>query len=142
MIAGNPLFLRDEELDRSVELLLLAERDVAGQMETVRQRLGLSESDYRVLYLVHRHPGVTTAELGAVLGMTKQSLSRHVKQLVALDLLRRRPAPTAASGRCTPPTAPARQSRRSARSTSAVSSVPSRRPDRRRSRASSAFSAS
>ena len=88
MIARNPLFLRDEELDKSLELLLLAERDVMSQVHEALSRLGLSESDFRVLYLVDRHPGTTTAELCIVLGMTKQSLSRHIRYLCQTGFLR------------------------------------------------------
>lgn len=88
MAARNPLFLRDEELDRSLELLLLAERDILGRAEDALAAFGISDTDFRILYLVQRHPGTTVADLAAVLGRAKQSLSRHVKHLVALGLLR------------------------------------------------------
>ena len=99
-VGRNPLFLRDEELERALELLLLAEREIASRTDGVRDRLGLSELDFGILYLVQRHPGTTTAELCGILGSNKQSLSRHVRQLVELGLLSRRTfRPTAASVR-------------------------------------------
>src|SRR5690606_28012279 len=35
----------------------------------------------------HRHPGTTMAELCGVLGLSKQSISRHIRQLMARGLL-------------------------------------------------------
>jgi DNA-binding MarR family transcriptional regulator len=87
-IAGrNPLFLRDEELDRTLELMMLAEREVANRTAELRERLGLDDVDFQILYLVQRHQGTTMAELCAVLGLNKQSLSRHVRRLVDLGFL-------------------------------------------------------
>lgn len=93
MAPRNPLFLRDEELDRSLELLLLAERDLVARAGEALERAAISEDDFRLLYFVQRHPGTTVAELCTVLGMTKQSLSRHIKALAAGDLLRQEMAP-------------------------------------------------
>ncbi|MDX6750504.1 MarR family transcriptional regulator [Geminicoccaceae bacterium 1502E] len=92
MAPRNPLFLRDEELERSLELLLLAERDLLARAGEALAREQLSEQDFRLLYLVQRHPGSTIAELCTVLGMTKQSLSRHIQALVATGLLRQQAA--------------------------------------------------
>jgi DNA-binding MarR family transcriptional regulator len=104
MVGRNPLFLRDEELDRALELLVLAERELIGRAGDERDRL--AETDFRILYLVHRHPRTTTSELRAVLGLSKQALSRHVRQLTENGLLacetdrtdrRRRPLTTTAA---------------------------------------------
>jgi DNA-binding MarR family transcriptional regulator len=87
IVGRNPLFLRDEELDRTLELMLVAERDLDGRTAELRERLGLDEMDFRILYLVQRHQGTTLAELCTVLGLSKQSLSRHVRRLAAEGLL-------------------------------------------------------
>lgn len=81
MHALNPLFLRDEEIERHLELLLLVERELADLGREACTRLGLSESSFRALYLIQRHPQTTMAELGAVLCIKKQSLSRHLHEL-------------------------------------------------------------
>jgi len=86
-LARNPLFLRDEELDRHLELLLLAGRELELRTAAARSAQALSEVDVPILYLVSRHPGATLADLGAVLGTPKQSLSRQVRRLVELELL-------------------------------------------------------
>ena len=87
IVGRNPLFLRDEELDRTLELMMVAERDLDGRTAELRERLGLDEVDFRILYLVQRHRGTTLAELCAVLGLNKQSLSRHVRRLAREGLL-------------------------------------------------------
>lgn len=93
MAPRNPLFLRDEELERSLELLLLAERDLLARANEALARERLSEHDFRLLYLVQRHPGTTIAELCSILGMSKQSLSRHIQNLVAMGLVVQQAAP-------------------------------------------------
>jgi DNA-binding MarR family transcriptional regulator len=88
MLVRNPLFLRDEELESHLELLLLAERELAALTETARDQSGIDETDFRILYCVQRHPRTTPAELQGVLGLPKQSLSRHVRDLIAGGMLR------------------------------------------------------
>jgi DNA-binding MarR family transcriptional regulator len=89
MHALNPLFLRDEEMERHLELLLLAEREIASHGMDARQRANLSEAGFRTLYLIQRHPQTTMAELGSVLGAKKQSLSRHLHELIDAGYLTR-----------------------------------------------------
>jgi DNA-binding MarR family transcriptional regulator len=105
--ARNPLFLRDEEVERLLELLLLAGRELAVRSDTARAARGLSEAEASILYLVSRHGGATLADLAAVLGTPKQSLSRQVRGLAAAGLLaagasrddaRRRPLTLTAAG--------------------------------------------
>ncbi|SNB62666.1 DNA-binding transcriptional regulator, MarR family [Arboricoccus pini] len=81
MHALNPLFLRDEEIERHLELLLLVEREILELGREACAKLGLSESSFRALYLIQRHPQTTMAELGTVLCIKKQSLSRHLQEL-------------------------------------------------------------
>lgn len=87
MTAPNPLFLRDEELDRGLDLLYLADRQVAAEVQRLLAELGLDETGYRVLFCVERRPGATLAELCEVMGSPKQTLSRHLRGLAARGLL-------------------------------------------------------
>lgn len=89
MGARNPLFLRDEALDGAREILLLADRELVARGHEVRRKQGLSETGALILTFVQRHPTTTSAELCQVLGLAKQSLSRHVAGLVAAGLLGR-----------------------------------------------------
>ena len=85
--APNPLFLRDEALDSSLELLALVQLDMADAIRPALERAELRESDFTLLFLIHRHPGMSMTELGRIGGMSKQSLSRHVATLVERGLV-------------------------------------------------------
>lgn len=79
----NPLFLREEELRRGMEMLFYASRDLAVRTDTALAEQGLGRAHQRTLYFVGQHPGLIVSELLALLGITKQSLSRVLKKLVA-----------------------------------------------------------
>lgn len=48
---------------------------------------GLGRAHYRALYFIARAPGITISDLLALLGITKQSLGRVVKELEAREYL-------------------------------------------------------
>ncbi len=48
---------------------------------------GFGRAHHRVLHFVARHPGLTIAELLDILAITKQSLNRVLKELVAQDFI-------------------------------------------------------
>ena len=79
---ASPLFLRDGELDRGMELLFFAGRDFIAECDDVLGPLGLGRAHHRVLWFVARNPGVSIARLLAILKITKQSLGRAVATLV------------------------------------------------------------
>ncbi|MCS6778941.1 MAG: helix-turn-helix domain-containing protein [Geminicoccaceae bacterium] len=85
----SPLFLRDDALEQALELLLLAERGLAAESAGARARAGLAEHDLDLLWLIHRRPGATLAELASLLGTAKQSTSRHLQALEAAGLVTR-----------------------------------------------------
>lgn len=87
MTAPNPLFLREEELDRGLELLFLAGHQLSGDAAELREGGDLDPLDHHLLFLVDRRPGITLAELCLVLGVRKQTLSRHLKDLAAAGLI-------------------------------------------------------
>lgn len=87
MNAPNPLYLREEELDRGLELLYFAGRQLQADAAPLRSEGALDELDQQTLFAISRHPGVTLAELCAVLGISKQTLSRHVRQLAEAELV-------------------------------------------------------
>jgi len=89
--APNPLFLRDEELTRGIELLEQAHQALIAQPGRLATGLVLGRSHWRVLYAIGRQPGVTMVELQGTLPLTKQSLSRLLKELVDKGLVTRRP---------------------------------------------------
>jgi DNA-binding MarR family transcriptional regulator len=89
-VAPNPLFLRDEELTRGIELLDAAYRSLIGDPDRTLAEEGLGRNHRWVLYFVGRHPGITMVELVNRVHLSKQSLSRLVNELVAKALIARR----------------------------------------------------
>lgn len=85
--APNPLFLRDEELTRGIELLDAAYRALIAQPDRRLAGLGLGRNHQRVLYFVGRHPGITMVELLGLVQLTKQSVSRLLRDLVGRGLI-------------------------------------------------------
>ena len=77
----NPLFLREQELDRGMELLFFAYRDFVAESDRILAPLGLGRAHHRAIYFVGRDPGIPFARLLGILKITKQSLSRVVGEL-------------------------------------------------------------
>ena len=87
MAAPNPLFLRDQELDRALELLVVALRRIEAETALIRDEADIDTTDQWLLFMIEHKPGATAADLAQRLALTKQTLSRHVRRLVALDLV-------------------------------------------------------
>ncbi|MCR9257570.1 MAG: MarR family transcriptional regulator [Alphaproteobacteria bacterium] len=79
---ANPLFLRDEDLRESIELLFYAYREFTAEPDEILGELGLGRAHHRAIYFVGRYPGITVTDLLRILRITKQSLSRVLSQLV------------------------------------------------------------
>lgn len=90
----NPLFLREEELRQGMELMLFAYRDVMAAADRTLAEHGLGRAHHRAVYFIGRHPEVSVSELLAMLGITKQSLSRVLKELERAGFVDIRAAPT------------------------------------------------
>lgn len=80
--SANPLFLREDELRRGIELLFYAYRDFTGEADAILADLGLGRAHHRVLYFVGRNPSISVNQLLAILKITKQSLGRVLNALV------------------------------------------------------------
>ncbi|MEK0082716.1 MarR family winged helix-turn-helix transcriptional regulator [Benzoatithermus flavus] len=87
MASPNPLFLREEELDRGLELLYFVGHQLNLDAQALRAQGAIDEIDHHTLFLIERQPGITLAELSAVLGVSKQTLSRHLKRLAESGLI-------------------------------------------------------
>jgi DNA-binding MarR family transcriptional regulator len=90
----NPLFLREEVLRQGIELMLYAQRDFAAEADPLLDRHGLGRAHHRALYFVGRYPGITVSDLLALLGITKQSLSRVLRDLTDRGFVATRPGPS------------------------------------------------
>ena len=78
----NPLFLREGELRKGMELLFYAYRDFTAEPDAMLAHYGFGRAHHRVIYFVGRYPGITVSSLLVILKITKQSLSRVLSQLL------------------------------------------------------------
>lgn len=65
-----------------IELFFFAYRDFTSDPDEILADYGFGRAHHRVVHFVNRMPGLTVAELLDVLKITKQSLSRVLKQLI------------------------------------------------------------
>lgn len=65
-----------------IELMFFAYRDFTGDPDALLEKDGFGRAHHRVLHFVGRNPGLTVAELLAILNITKQSLARVLKELI------------------------------------------------------------
>ncbi len=73
-----------------IELLFFAYRDFVGDPDRILADYGFGRAHHRVLHFVQRRPGLTIAELLDILGITKQSLNRVLKELVETGFVEQR----------------------------------------------------
>ncbi|WP_294533021.1 MarR family transcriptional regulator [uncultured Rhodoblastus sp.] len=74
-----------------IELFFFAYRDFIGDADRLLLRYNFGRAHHRVLYFVDRRPGLAVAELLDLLKITKQSLSRVLKDLLDQLYLEQRP---------------------------------------------------
>ncbi len=87
--AGSSLlFLREEQIRMTQDLLFLAYRDFSAAADPVLDELGLGRAHHRALHFVGRRPAIPVSELLALLRITKQSLARVLGELVARGYVR------------------------------------------------------
>lgn len=79
---ANPLFLREEDLRAGIELLFYAYRDFTGEADLMLEKFRLGRAHHRAIYFIGRYPDRTVGHLLGILRITKQSLSRVLKELI------------------------------------------------------------
>lgn len=85
--SASPLFLREAEIRRGIELLFFGHAELMGSVDTVLKREGLGRAHHRALYFIARKPRLAVGELIALLDITKQSLGRVLGELEERGLL-------------------------------------------------------
>lgn len=80
--ADQRLFLTDEQLRTGIELLFFAYRDFTGDPDRLLTERGYGRAHHRAIHFIRHRPGLTVAELIEMLGVTKQSLNRVLRQLI------------------------------------------------------------
>ena len=74
--------------------MFYAYRDFNAEPDAILARHKFGRAHHRVIYFVGRHPSITVGRLLSILGITKQSLSRVLRQLIDQGLITQRPGPT------------------------------------------------
>lgn len=86
-LVASPMFLREAELRRGWELLLLGAGALQRAADPVLAEAGLGRAHHRALYYIGRRPGLSVSLLLRLLGVTKQSLGRTLGELDARGLI-------------------------------------------------------
>jgi DNA-binding MarR family transcriptional regulator len=73
----------EEALFDLIELFFFAYRDFVGDADRLLENYGFGRAHHRVLHFVSRRPGLAIAAMLDILKITKQSLNRVLKQLLA-----------------------------------------------------------
>ena len=76
------LFLTDEQLRQGIELMFFAYRGFTADPDRILETYGYGRAHHRALHFINRRAGLTVNELLDILGVTKQSLNRVLRQLV------------------------------------------------------------
>ncbi len=83
-------FLTDDQLRQGVELMFFAYRGFTADPDRILEARGYGRAHHRAIHFVNRRPGLTVNELLDLLGVTKQSLNRVLRQLVDDGLIESR----------------------------------------------------
>jgi DNA-binding MarR family transcriptional regulator len=84
---ASPLFLREDEIRRGIELLYFGYTAMIRGADAILDAQGLGRAHHRALYFIARSPGLTVKDLIGLLGITKQSLGRVLGDLAARGLV-------------------------------------------------------
>lgn len=87
---ASPLFLREPEIRRGVELLYFGYANLTRSIDAGLIAQGLGRAHHRALYFIARKPDLTVSELLALLSITKQSLGRVLGELTERGMVETR----------------------------------------------------
>ena len=88
---ASPLFLRETELRRGMELLYFGNSHLTRAIDQGLAAKGLGRAHHRALYFIARQPDLTVSALLGLLAITKQSLGRVITELTERGLIEMRP---------------------------------------------------
>lgn len=86
----NPRFLRDEDLTQGIEALFFGYRGFTAGPDRLLADRGLGRAHHRALHFIAREPGLTVGKVLDILDITKQSLSRVLRELMEQNLVEQR----------------------------------------------------
>ena len=81
------LYLKDEQLKEFVEKIFTSYRETFSDAKNILEKYSIGIAHHKVIHLVSLYEGITISELLKKLKVTKQSLNRVLKDLIALDII-------------------------------------------------------
>ena len=81
------LFLTDEQVRIGIEAMFFAYRGFTADPDRILATKAYGRAHHRAVHFIHRSPGTTVNNLLAILGVTKQSLNRVLRSLIADGLV-------------------------------------------------------
>lgn len=81
------LFLTDEQLRQGIEAMFFAYRGFTADPDRILADMAYGRAHHRALHFIGRAPGTTVNNLLNILGVTKQSLNRVLRTLIADGLV-------------------------------------------------------
>lgn len=91
MLAPNSgeslLFLTDEHLRQGIEAMFFAYRGFTADPDRILADMAYGRAHHRAIHFINRAPGTTVNNLLNILGVTKQSLNRVLRTLIADGLV-------------------------------------------------------
>ena len=86
----NLLFLTDEQLRQGIEAMFFAYRGFTADPDRILSDMAYGRAHHRAIHVINRAPGTTVNNLLNILGVTKQSLNRVLRTLIADGLVESR----------------------------------------------------
>jgi len=86
----NLLFLTDEHLRQGIEAMFFAYRGFTADPDRILADMAYGRAHHRAIHFINRAPGTTVNNLLNILGVTKQSLNRVLRTLIADGLVESR----------------------------------------------------
>ncbi len=83
----NLLFLTDEQLRQGIEAMFFAYRGFTADPDRILVDMAYGRAHHRAIHFINRAPGTTVNNLLNILGVTKQSLNRVLRTLIADGLV-------------------------------------------------------
>ena len=77
----NPLFLKNEELKTTLELLFFLSKDLDNNIVPILKESGYNKTHFSVIFLSSKSFSLTIKELLSILNIRKQSLSKVINKL-------------------------------------------------------------
>ena len=81
------LFLTDDQVRIGIEAMFFAYRGFTAYPDRILATKAYGRAHHRAVHFIHRSPGTTVNNLLGILGVTKQSLNRVLRSLIADGLV-------------------------------------------------------